>query len=467
MWTIILPMLCFWAFASAAFADPSSDSSEPSDDTIRGILADRIDNQRQTVGLVVGLIGPGGRRVITYGHPDNSDPRLLNGDSIFEIGAITKVFTALVLADMVQRHEVALKDPISRYLPKTLALPDRTQGITLQHLATHTSGLPRTPTNLLPRDPANPYVDYTTKQLYDFLMSYRLQREPGAESEYSNAGFGLLGTLLTARNGMSYDALVRARIAVGLGLKSTGVTLSKEQMARLTIAHDSHLNAVPNWTFQALSGAGALRSTANDLLTLLSAAMGYSKWPLTTAMNTMLTTRTPTTTTDLENALGWQVFSFNGKEIVEKDGAALTGGYSSFIGYDTKNRVGVVVLSNASTSAGVSDIGLHVLDARFPLRGRNQRHVAVDAKLFDGYVGRYQLAPDAFLTITRDGNHFLAQMSGQPKVEIFAQSHRNYFYKAFDAQIVFEPDADGNAKAAVLYYNGKISRARRLDGIVQ
>ncbi len=137
-----------------------------SDAEIRKILVDRIDVQHQSVGIVVGVLGPEGRRVIAYGQLDKGDPRALNGDTIFEIGSATKVFTALLLADMAEHHEVALDDPVAKYLPSGVKMPERnSRVITLVDLATHTSGLPRLPGNLNPKDPANPYADYSATPL--------------------------------------------------------------------------------------------------------------------------------------------------------------------------------------------------------------------------------------------------------------------------------------------------------------
>ena len=152
----------------------------PSDSEIRQILVKRIDEEKQGAGIVIGVIDAKGRRVVSYGSLEKGDKRPLDGDTLFEIGSITKVFTALLLADMVQRGEVKLDDPISKYVPTSAKIPQRDgKQITLVDLATHTSGLPRMPGNFTPKDPANPYIDYTEDQLYTFLSSYELPRDVG------------------------------------------------------------------------------------------------------------------------------------------------------------------------------------------------------------------------------------------------------------------------------------------------
>ncbi|HEX3107684.1 MAG TPA: serine hydrolase, partial [Thermoanaerobaculia bacterium] len=182
------------------------------DKDIRAILADRIDVQRQGVGIVVGVIDPSGRRTVAYTSTKTAE-KPVDANTVFEIGSVTKVFTSLLLADAVQRGEVALTDPVSKYLPPGVKVPERNgKKITLVDLATHTSGLPRMPTNFHPKDPGNPYADYTVAQLYEFLSSYELTRDPGSQYEYSNLGGGLLGHVLALRAGTDYETLVRKRI---------------------------------------------------------------------------------------------------------------------------------------------------------------------------------------------------------------------------------------------------------------
>lgn len=237
--------------------------------------------------------------------------------------------------------------------------------MTLQDLVTHTSGLPRLPSNLKPRRPANPYADYSVDQLYEFLSTYQLTRDIGSEYEYSNVGGGLLGHCLALRAGMEYEALVRARICEPLGMNSTCITLSLEMKARCATGHNVALESVPMWDFPSLAGAGALRSTADDLLIFLAANLAYTSSSLSQAMATQLRVRRPTHFPALDVAFGWHVLKRNGHELINHDGG--TGGFRLFVGFDQENGTGIVALSNVATSPGVSDIGLHLLDSSIPL----------------------------------------------------------------------------------------------------
>ena len=437
----------------------------PSDAEIRRILVERIDTFHQGVGIVVGVIGPKGRKVISYGSLDKGDPRPLNGKTIFEIGSVTKVFTSLALADMVQRGEVKLSDPVAAYLPEGVKVPQREgKSITLQDLASQTSGLPRMPDNFAPKEMKNPYADYSPEQLYQFLSTYTLTRDIGSKYEYSNLGVGLLGQALARRAGMDFEKLVRTRIGNPLGMKSTGVTLNAGMKARLAVGHDGTLASVANWDLPTLAGAGALRSDVDDMLNFLAANLGYQKTELAPAMAAMLVSRKPTGTPGLDIGLAWHIATKDGTELIWHNGG--TGGYRSYIGFNPKTRVGVVVLSNTSNAAGVDDIGRHLLDPRIPLMSAPKEHkeISLDPKRMDGFVGQYQVAPSFILTVTREGNGLFTQATGQPKVQIFPEGEREFFLKVVDAQITFEAPVNGKAPGLVLHQNGGDMPAPRVEG---
>ncbi len=238
---------------------------------IREILIKRVDQQKQAVGMVAGVIEPGGRRAIPYGRLARNDGRTLDGNTIFEIGSVTKVFTSLLLADMANRKEFSLDDPAARYLPENVRLPQRNgQSITLLDLATHRSGLPPLPANLRLN------AGYSTEDLYQFLSGYSLTRDPGSAYEYSNLGAGLLGHVLACRAGMDYESLIARRITEPLGMPDTGITLPASLNQRTATGHTAMLAPAANSELPApLAAAGALRSTTTDMLTFLEAFLGF------------------------------------------------------------------------------------------------------------------------------------------------------------------------------------------------
>jgi serine-type D-Ala-D-Ala carboxypeptidase/endopeptidase len=428
---------------------------------IREILAKRIDQQKQAVGIVVGIIEPTGRRIIAHGNMAAGDPRTLDADTIFEIGSVTKVFTSIVLADMVNRSEVALDDPAAKYLPVNVTMPERSgKSITLHDLSTHSSGLPRIPTNLKPKDPRNPYADYTAEDLYQFLSSYTLPRDPGSELEYSNLGAGLLGHLLASSAGTDFETLIRTHITQPLHMPDTAIQLSSSMQQRMATGHNFNLEPAANWDLPSLAGAGALRSSANDMLTLLEAFLGYNDSPLAPAMKATQEVRRPLGKANL--GLAWFLFPMDGMEIAMHDGG--TGGFCSFVGFDPKAGVGVVVLCNTFTPAVVADIGLHILNPKVPLANPEPppTPIPIDPKLLNNYTGRYQL-PDRVLEIIRDGDRLFAQATGQvngqpivgPRFEMFAESEKSFFVKMTGSKIAFETDPDGRAASLTMQRSGR------------
>lgn len=330
----------------------------PTDAEIGRILADRVDARKQSVGVVVGTIGPDGRNVIAHGSFSTTDPRPVDGDTV------TTVFTGLLLADMARRGEVSLGDPLARHLPDGITVPERSgKAITLADLATHTSGLPRMPDNLASGDETNPYADYTTEEMLAFVSGYRPSRDIGLEYEHSNVGTALLGQALARRAGKSYEALLQERVVGPLAMRATMIEPEGRLKARMATGHNAALEAVPNWELPAFAGAGALRSSASDLLDFLAMALEPEKTPLAAALADTLAVRRPSSDQQTWAALGWNVTRTSNGEIAWQQGG--TGGFSAFIGFHPGLKIGVVVLSNANT--GVSDIGLHLLNADMPL----------------------------------------------------------------------------------------------------
>jgi serine-type D-Ala-D-Ala carboxypeptidase/endopeptidase len=433
---------------------------------IREILVKRIDQQKQSVGIVVGVIEPAGRRIVACGNLAKDDSRTLDGDTIFEIGSVTKVFTSLLLADMVNRKEVALDDPAAKYLPENITLPERNgKSITLLDLSTHRSALPSLPTNL------KLGADYSTEDLYKFLSSYTLPRDPGSEYEYSNLGAGLLGHLLARRAGTDYESLIRSRITQPLSMPYTGITQDSSMNQRMATGHTAMLAPVANSILpEPLAAAGALRSTANDILTFLEAVIGYRQSPLAPAMKAMLEVRRPAGQATI--GLGWIIMPVHGREIVGHNGA--TGGFRSFVGYLPGERIGVVVLSNAATAIGIDDIGLHLRNPNAPLANPEppQQHTAihVDPRLLDNYTGSYQVTPNLIFEITRDGDSLFAQgfaqVNGQavalPKFELLAEGEKNFFTNVSDSQIAFETGPEGPATSLILRKAGRDMPAPRI-----
>ena len=452
-------------FFSILLAIEALVAAGPSNDEIRKILVERIDTRKGSIGIVVGIVDPEGRRIVSYGSTAKAGPKAVDGDTLFEIGSVTKVFTAQILADAVARGAVKLDDPVAKLLPPSVKMPERKgRAITLLDLTTHRSGLPRLPGNLTTKDMSNPYADYTVSQLYEFLAGHTLRRDPGEEFEYSNLGVGLLGHALALQAGSDYESLVRARVLVPLGMKSTAINLTPALKARMSQGHNAKLEPVPHWDLPTLAGAGALRSSANDMLNFVAAHAGLAKSGPDPLLASMLAARRAAMS-GAEIGLGWMIAKRGSAEIVWHNGG--TGGFQSFIGFDPKAHVGVVVLSNTQGMPGIDDIGQHLLDQTFPLipAKKDRQQISFAPAAFENYVGNYQLMPNFVLAVTREGDRFFTQATGQGKIEIFAMSERAFFPKVMDAELEFTVDAaSGRASKVTLRQNGALIDGPRVEG---
>lgn len=420
----------------------------PPDAEIRKILAERVGAEGNGVGIVVGVIGPQGRRVVSYGQLGPGNPRPPDGDTAFEIGSVTKVFTALLLADMVRRGEVALADPVAKYLPAGVKIPQRNgRSITLLDLATHTSSLP-----FMPDEGAT-----STAQLYQFLAGYELQRDIGAEQEYSNIGYWLLGEALASRAGKDFESLLRTRVLLPLHLKSTAITLPPELKAKLAVGRDVSLQPAPAFSampiYSLMTAAGGLVSTVNDISTYLRVAMGYEKSPLAPAMEMMLRTRRPMSQPGTEQALGWVVKGEGDERLIFHEGG--TWGYASAVAWDPRKRVGVVVLSNQVGDVG--DIARHLLRPSLPLAKptvTKHTEIALDSAVLDAYAGRYEAPGEGVFVIARESDFLTIQAPtdwGLPKLRMRPESRRDFFAAELPLRVTFQTEDDGRVTGMLIY----------------
>ena len=320
---------------------------------------------KNITGIAAAVIDENGTHFFGIGRINKKSNDSPDGNTIYEIGSITKVFTSLLLQKMADDGKLNLNDPISKFLPKSVKTPSKNgKEITLLDLSAQISGLPRMPDNFRPKDYQNPFADYTPEKLYEFLSSYKLTRDIGEKYEYSNVGAGLLGHILSLAGKSDYETLVEKYICEPLKMKSTFITFKPEFKKRLAQGYNISGNPVKNWDFSSLAGAGALKSCVNDLITFLKANMGLIKSDLYSSMLKIQKRVHDTGIPDLDIAMGWHIWKKFGKQIIWHNGG--TYGYTTFIGFDNESKKGVIVLSNGPQ--GVDDIGLHLLDTRYELK---------------------------------------------------------------------------------------------------
>ena len=439
----------------------ASNAALPSDSTVLSIITQRVKEGR-SAGIVVGLLdADGNTRVVAIGDPGPGQPPL-DGNSVFEIGSISKVFTATALADLVQSGKVKLDDPVQKFLPDDVTVPSRDgMQITLLNLSEQNSGLPRMPSNFHPKDPNNPYADYTVQQLWDFLSHYTLPRDPGAQFEYSNLGVGLLGQALARATGEPYEAMERRMVWQPLGMTHTAITFTPWMKQHLALGHDASGQVTANWDLPTLAGAGAIRSTTDDMLKFLAANLHPERGPLERAMAFAHEERAPAGSPVMRIGLNWFSLHAGSDTIVWHNGG--TGGYRTFIGFEPSRKVGVVVMTN-SGGEGADDIGQHLLDPALPLTPKPEEHTAIELadSVMAPYVGVYQLAPKFDIAITLEQHGLYAQATGQEKFRVWPYSDRDFFAKIADIQLRFVVTPEGRVSGVVLRQAGRPAIANRI-----
>lgn len=338
---------------------PPENLRELVDQQVGKLITDRL-----VIGAAVGVVMDGTSHEFYLGSNVKDAALAPTASTLYEIGSITKVFTGTALAAMHLGDGLSLDTPVSALLPEGTVVPTfGKQPITLAHLAEQNSGLPRLPDNF--GNDADPYANYSAQKLYAFLGRHPLRRAPGAEYEYSNLGVGLLGHALALRAEQSYEGLIQSRILTPLGMSSTHVHTPESERARVAQGYGVTLDLLgvrlhsteAPWTWDALAGAGALRSTLPDMMRFLRAAMGGDT-PLKDAFALAQQHRYEYAQNN-GVGLNWHLSKdpATGSTLVWHNGG--TGGYHSFLG--VRDGVGVVVLANTSTDE-IDGAAIGILD---------------------------------------------------------------------------------------------------------
>jgi len=317
------------------------------DQELAPAVKDGLLSPRSGGGLVIGVLSHGERRIFSYGaaHPD----------SIFEIGSITKTFTGMILAQMTVQKKVTLDEPIRALLPPDFVGKQTGPEITLLDIATQHSGLPRMPDNFFPENPLNPYADYDAKQLSEFMTRQGLAKPDKPKFLYSNLGFGLLGYALSQRAGVPYPQLLHDEIAGPLHLQDTVINLSPAQRKRLIQGYNGSFDKAEPWDLGALEGAGAIRSTASEMLTYLDANLHPDKYAAGAAPGSPAATWPAAIAIDHEPraeagevgkgdkiALAWFIIAKTGSYLHSGG----TGGYGSYSVFNPGHDYAMIVLYN-------------------------------------------------------------------------------------------------------------------------
>ena len=390
----------------------------------------------------IGIVSDEKTEIFFHGRAD--------ANTIFELCSVTKVFTALLLADMSVKQELSLDDPVNKYLESGSILPEE---LSLLHLATHTSGLPRSPSDFS--------MDYSQEQLYKFLSNFSFQRKAGEKFEYSNLGFGLMGHIMAAHIKTSFEWLLIDRICAPLLMNDTGITMTSEQQVRQAGGYTSDGRPVPTRELPVVyQSAGALRSTLNDMLKFLRANMDPESTQLTDALRLTHKSYFPSAIPETRTGLAWNVTDTGVSTIIWQEGQISS--HYAFIGFDQKMGLGTVILS--SSGIPLTDLGIHVLDARYPVRNVSPQtsvDFQPDEVYLDDFVGQYEVRPDFLITILKENGHLYSQTPGMPKLAMTPVSETEFSIKGLDIRILFFRGQDGRVTLLIVNQAGTEIKAHK------
>lgn len=377
------------------------------------------------------------------GHPAVAPERVL-----FEIGSISKVFTGALLAQASLEGKVGLDDPLAKRLPVRFSHPE-TGAITLRQLATHTSCLPRLPDNLMDPSGADPYAAYDRRALFEYLAGAKLAERAPCEASYSNLGFGILGVVLEVAYDKPWSELIREKVTGPLGMADTVQALSPEQQTRFADPWAGRERAHP-WTFQAIAGAGALRSTLADLAKFADALLAGTKGPLGPAWPILSGDHADWPAVGGKIGLALVHTRVHGEETYSHEGA--TAGYTSALHLlPEKGRAAIVLASNGQANPLAWLAAWWAPSAPAASRAR----VTLPAELLDEYVGVYSIDKATRFTLIRKGDGLVARLTGQPFIPLFASAKDELFYEVVDAQLSLRRDAAGKVAGLTLHQNGR------------
>jgi len=336
-------------------------------------------------GISVGLIDKSGIQTFNYGEIEKKSNIAPTANTVYEIGSVTKPFTAILAAQLQHEGLLSLDDPIQKFLSQIKSDSDIAhKKITLRHIIENTADLPTTlPLKMIipyllklfirKKHVHNPFSDYSKDELYDYLAKRKIKRVPGTTWSYSNYGYAILGHALEQVTNSSFEELVKNRICKLLGMENTGINLFDSHKDSMATGFTSSGTESNFWSSPSMEGMISLRSTVNDLLKFIGANLGLNKSSLSPVLEYCLSTKVnPRLTTFMKYypkyvyglpitkfRLGWFVFNFGNTEFVGHDGG--TEGFSSFLIMNPENKSGVVILTNRLNPRPVHKLGIELL----------------------------------------------------------------------------------------------------------
>ena len=389
-----------------------------------------------------------------FGYQNAEEKTMNTESSIFQIGSITKQFTAAIIMQLQQEKKVSVKDKLSKYFT---GFPNGDK-ITIEHLLTHTSGIYNytNDTVLMKNDVTR---HYSADEMMRMIKSYKSDFEPGTKWNYSNSAYSLLGYIIEKVEKKPYERVVRDRILQPLRMTSSGFDFTHLKSLYKTkgyfVINDAAVIPAPIVDSTIAYAAGALYSTVGDLY----------KWEKAIYSDKILQSSSwkAVFTPFMHNyGYGWAIDTLLGKAITAHGGGIH--GYASYLLRFPEEQLAVIVLDNSSTQhASTIARSLAAIVLKQPYEVPAQiKELKLDSSVLKQYVGEYQLAPTFFINVFLDGAQLKAQATNQPSFELFAEKENLFFLKVVEAKVEFIKDSNGVVTELVLYQNGQQPRGKKI-----
>lgn len=371
----------------------------------------------------------------------------------FRLGSITKQFVSMAIMQLEERGKLKVTDPICQYLENC---PDAWKPITIHHLLSHTSGIWNFTSSpdyskqwMLPSRPAKTMEKFRDKPL-DF--------EPGSKWSYSNSGYILLALILEKASGLSYETYMQRNIFDPAGMKDSGHDTYEAILKHRASGYAERNGKLENAPYHDMSipiGGGDLYSTVEDMFRWDQALNSDKLAKPETIARMFIPVKN-------NYGYGWMIDQHLNRPRISHGGGI--NGFVTAISRYPQDKALVVVLSNhmaANPAAVAGDLAAILFDMPYEFPKPNVA-ISLDPKLYDAYAGKYQLAPNFILTVTREADQLFAQATGQPRFEIFPESETKFFLKVVEAKITFVKDSAGSVNEIILHQGGRDMPAKRI-----
>lgn len=399
------------------------------------------------------LVARGGKVLASgsYGMASLEDDVPNTRQTKFHLASVTKQFTATAIMMLQERGRLSVQDPVCKYVPDC---PGAWRAVTLHHLLTMSSGVPNftdfpdwLQTRALPSTLTDAIARFKDKPL-DF--------QPGEKYNYSNSGYVLLAYVIEKVSGRTYEGFLRENIFAPLGMWNTGYDDNKVVLKRRAVGYSREgirLVRAPYLSMGVVKGAGGLYSTVDDLF-LWDQALYAGKLISKKSLDAMFTIYQG------DYGYGWHVDKqFNRRRVFY---AGVQIGYKPSIDRYVDDGVTVILLNNSDdvfVNSASRDLAAIVFGEKYNLP-KERPSIILEPKIYDAYIGQYELGPDFILSVAKDGNKLIGEAEGR-RFELVPETDTKFFVREYDAQIMFTFVKDEKGQVTHLLYN-RTQRAPKL-----